>query len=401
MSKSRENNGLGLSMIRKGFMYGYLILVFILSGCSPDLIRTVQPAATPQAGNGPLSPSSISPAPQSKIGNLSLPRTTIPVTWGDLHLTGTLVYTTSTQTQNFAIMNIKAVDLTKGDITTIFQAPTGGWIDFVGVSPDSKQLVMAYLPPRSSGSSTTNGQQALYTMPLDGSQPPKLLFSPPSINDQYFQPVWSPDSKYLYFTHVNYQAPPTIPGQRFPDYEVYRMAYPGGQPVKLADQAFWPRLSSDGARLAYVTLNQMDGTNRLFIANADGSGAYQVILTGLDVPPIIDAPFFTPDDQLLLYSAVTPMQSSRPTWVEKLLGVIVASAHTVPSDWWSIPLRGGTPTQLTHIAAVGLFASLSPDKKYIASYSGNGIFVMNSDGTGLNFLITDVGGQPGTVNWVP
>jgi Tol biopolymer transport system component len=87
--------------------------------------------------------------------------------------------------------------------------------------------------------------------------------------------------------------------------------------------------------------------------------------------------------------------------LERLLGITIASAHTVPSDWWSVPLAGGTPTQLTHIAQVGLFASISPDKKHIASFSGAGLFVMNPDGTNLTVLLNDMGGVPGTVSWIP
>jgi Tol biopolymer transport system component len=251
------------------------------------------------------------------------------------------------------------------------------------------------------GAAPTNGQQAIYSMPVDGSQPPQLLFQPTSSGDQYFQPVWSPDGKYIYYSHVDYSAPPKIPGQHFAYYETYRIAYPGGQPEKLADEAYWPRLSRDGARLAYVTLDPVDGTNKLFVANPDGSGAYQVALTGQYVPPIIDAPVFTPDDKFILYSAVTPTQSSQPDWLEKILGISVASAHVVPSDWWSVPIGGGTPTQLTHIAVAGLFASVSPDGKYIASYSGRGLFVMDQNGQGLSTLISDLGGLPGTVNWLP
>ncbi len=159
--------------------------------------------------------------------------------------------------------------------------------------------------------------------------------------------------------------------------------------------------SRDGARLAYVTLSPVDGTNKLFVANPDGSGAYQVNLTGLYVPPIIDAPVFTVDDRSILYSAVVPTQSSQPNWVDRLFGITIASAHTVPSDWWSVPIGGGTPTQLTHIAAVGLFGSASPDGRYIASYSGNGIFVMNPDGTGLTMLVNDNGSLSGSLSWVP
>ena len=298
-------------------------------------------------------------------------------------------------------MSIQALDLKTGDITTIFQAPATAWIDFMSVSPDGRQLLMAYLPPRAGNTSNGPGQQAIYIMPLDGSQPPQQLLAPPSSGDEYFQPAWSPDGRYIYFAQVDYSAPPRVQGQHFSYYEIYRMAYPGGQPEKVADRAYWPRLSRDGARLAFVTLDPVDGSNKLFVANPDGTGAYQVLLSGLYVPPIIDAPVFTADDASILYSAVTPTQPSQPNWVDRLFGITVASAHTVPSDWWSVPIGGGTPTQLTHIAAVGLFGSLSPDGKYVASYSGSGLFVMNPDGTGLTMLVNDMGDLAGTVNWIP
>src|SRR6266508_461810 len=100
-------------------------------------------------------------------------------------------------------------------------------------------------------------------------------------------------------------------------------------------------------------------------------------------------------------SAQSVQQSYKPNWFEKLLGIQVAEAHTIPSDWWSVPLTGGVVTQLTHIQAAGLFASISPDERYIVSYSANGLFVMNPDGTGLTMLIPDMGGTIGTVDWIP
>ena len=53
------------------------------------------------------------------------------------------------------------------------------------------------------------------------------------------------------------------------------------------------------------------------------------------------------------------------------------------------------------IRTTGLFASISPDKRFIASYSGNGLFVMNPDGTNSTVLIPDMGGIAGSVSWVP
>ena len=66
-----------------------------------------------------------------------------------------------------------------------------------------------------------------------------------------------------------------------------------------------------------------------------------------------------------------------------------------------MPIGGGTPTQLTQLAVAGLYGSLSPDGQYMASYSGNGIFVMKPDGTQLTTLVSDMGGLAGTVNWMP
>ena len=75
------------------------------------------------------------------------------------------------------------------------------------------------------------------------------------------------------------------------------------------------------------------------------------------------------------------------------LGITVASAHgAIPSDWFSVPLSGSQPTQLTHIQSLSLFASLSPDMKYIASYSVDGIFVMDLNGKSLTKVVSYTGG---------
>jgi Tol biopolymer transport system component len=82
------------------------------------------------------------------------------------------------------------------------------------------------------------------------------------------------------------------------------------------------------------------------------------------------------------------------------MGIQVAKAHNVPSDWWSVPVTGGTATQLTHIQDTGLFASISPDQKHLASLSAEGIFVMDLNGSNLTQLVSDPGVH-GTVSWIP
>jgi Tol biopolymer transport system component len=372
--------------------------MFLMS-CACSINISEAPPSSPistAASATPLSLTTDAPQ-QNRIGNPLLPTTTIPVTWAGLNLSGKLIYISSYRgNDDNPILSIQALDLLTGVITTIFQGPEISWIYYVTVSPDEKQFIMAYsTPPQNQNSSNP----LVYVMPLDRPSQLQFLVLPPSIYDQYIQAEWSPDGKYIYYVHNNYQNQPIE--QHYPIYEIYRMADPNGQPEKVADQAFWPRLSADGSHLVYISMDPNTGKNKIFLANADGSDAQEVNLSGAWTPDIIDAPIFSPDGKSILFSAPSPPQTSAPSWIEKLLGIQVAQAHSIPSDWWSVPLTGGNVRRLTNIEATALFASISPDKRFLASYSGNGLFVMNPDGTGLTMLIPDMGGIAGTVNWIP
>ncbi|HXQ35802.1 MAG TPA: hypothetical protein VN843_17435, partial [Anaerolineales bacterium] len=288
------------------------------------------------------------------------------------------------------LIDIRSLDLRTGNITTIFQTPDGGWVDAVTVSPDRKQLVLSYLPP---GSTPYGNQKALYIMPQDGSAFPRLLFIPPSPEDNYAQPEWSLDGKYIYFTHFKSQSA---------IFDVERMPYPNGTLEKLPDNASWPRVSGDSKHLVYVWTDSDTRMNRLYLANADGTDARQIPMTGPLAPNIIDVPMFSADDQSILFSAPNVGQSSIPRVLFPFLHVIeVIADGSIPSDWWSIPLAGGEPEQLTSIQASSLFGDFSPDEHQVAVYSAEGIFAMKPDGTELTAIIDDVGQISGTVSWIP
>jgi Tol biopolymer transport system component len=379
------------------------VAIFSLNvyGCSvnvagPDVSSTAQQpvSASPVIPTSP--PSSGTVPPQTSPTPVSPLTVKIPVTWADLKLVGKMVFTSASVQQDNPALRIQVLDLATGQISTLFQTTGLSWIYYMSASSTTGQIIMSYSPPPGN---TAPSQQTLYSLPLDGSKLPQLLLIPPSTNDLYLQAEWSPDGKYLYYVHST--ATPQVAGQLYPIYEIFRMAYPGGQPDKVARYAFWPRISSDSSQLVYVSSNPEDGRNNLFIANADGSNARQVMLTGPQVPDIIDAPIFAPDGKTILFSAPSPTPAYQPNWVEKLMGIQVAEAHVVPSEWWSVPLSGGVPKQLTHIQSPVLFASVSPDRRLIASYSGNGLFIMKPDGSGLTTLIPDLGGLAGMVSWLP
>jgi hypothetical protein len=180
------------------------------------------------------------------------------------------------------------------------------------------------------------------------------------------------------------------------------MAFPDGPAEKIAEKAYWPRLSPDSSQIAYVSVDLFSLWNKLYVADADGSNAREVVLTSPLPPDIKDAPIFSPDRQSILFSAPVPVQSYRPNRLDKLLGVRIAKAHSnVTSDWWSVPVTGGAITQMTNIQSSDLFASYAPDNKHIASHSSDGIFVMNPDGSEITILIPNLQAVHGTVRWIP
>lgn len=357
------------------------LLTLVLFGCSIGVSQPTMTIANSTATPDPLTPPAIT--------------TAIPITWAGLNLTGRLVYANLPVGGDVFSISVRILDLATGEIETLFSTTRDGWISYITVSPDAKQLVMSYIPP-SEGSNSLN--RALYSLPLDGSTPPHLLFQPPTPDDHYVHAEWSPDGKYLYYAHYNSNIRPS--GQLDPTYNIFRIRFPGDQPEKIAEPAFWPRISADSTEVVYVSIDPISGRSDLYVANADGGNPQKVALSGSSVPEIIDAPIFSPDGQSILFSAPPPQQAYQPNFFDKLLGVRVAKAHDVPSDWWSVPLAGGVPSRLTQLQTINLFASFSPDKKHIASVSGEGIFVMDQEGSNLTQLLFDPG-VIGTVSWIP
>ena len=360
-------------------LFPALVLALIVCSCSVELDQTT---ATP-------------PPETTFIPSTSaFPATQVPVTWAHLNLTGKLVYLSSALEGDQWTSSIQMLDLVTGEAATLFSLP-GTWVYYATVSPDAKMLAMSYAPPK--GSNSSSGR-SLYIMPLDASGGPQPLLQQPTPDDHYTQAEWSPDGKYLYYVHYNSKRP--TGGQLDPIYDILRMRDSDRHTEQIADHAFWARVSSDSSRIVYIFVDPTTGGNELFVADADGKTPQRVALSGSQTFEIIDAPIFSPDGQSILFSAPEPSQSSQRNFFERVMGVGVVKAHNVPSDWWSVPVTGGTPTQLTQLKTINLFASISPDQRHIASLSGEGIFVMDPDGSNLTQLVSD-SGVHGTVSWIP
>jgi Tol biopolymer transport system component len=285
-------------------------------------------------------------------------------------------------------LNLVQMDVDSGDVTTLFAVPDNAWLAFTDVSPDHNQILMAYAPAPPPGE-IQFGYTNLYTMLLGDGSAPRPLVPELSTDEILFDPVWSPDGRTIYYSHV-------VPDDNSNGFVTYleRLDNETGEQTIVADDAIWPRSSPDGTQLAYVTVDPETAAQALIVADADGTNP--VSLLPPEMFEAADVPFFSPDGTMVYFSGATAAEQS---WWDQLLGVKIASAHNLPSDWWRVPVTGGTPERITDIDDVGLFGTFSPDGRSIAYISQSGVYLMNPDGTDRRQLLetTAVGG----ISWIP
>jgi hypothetical protein len=325
--------------------------------------------------------------------------------WTGLGLTGRLVFSLGNQ-------GIQQLDLATGELRQLFTVPQDGWLTAASLSPADRGLALAYAPPPEAGA-VQLGYTGIYLLPAGcaaratGCAAEDLM---PLVERQdpfeaYFSPVWSPSGQTLYVAHFTPSRSDTNTSFK---YTLERLAMTGGTPAgaleKVLDDALWPAVSPDGARIAYVYSDPDDFSNHLYVAGADGS--HPVALTTSQMFEAVDAPMFSDDGSRIIFSAVgegpTARGLPRHAWIAWLTGAGAAAAaplaHNVPSDWWEIPAAGGQPSRLTRIYEVGLFGDLSPDGRHLAYLSSSGLYVMGRDGSNVQRLLSVVG--YGTLEWV-
>ena len=308
-----------------------LIIAALLVACSIEITQDQPTLQSPTDQPGPTVIYGPVPTFASRSAPVSTPAASHkPPAWANLKLSGHLIYVQTPR----QIINL---DLASGQQTTLFNAPDNAFVSAAQVSPDGKWIVMAYAPPPKDPALQSVNTD-LYTLPADGSVAPQVLLQRASDKETFFNPVWSADGQYVYYSHL---VPGT--GDKYTDftYALERVAFPGRQPEKLIDHAFWPRLSPDGTKLAYVSFDASTNSNDLFLADVDGRHSRLVMPAGSFYA--VDASFFSPDGKQLLFSAVGDVQVQNLSWLDQLLGVQIAEAHNVPSDWWRVPVEGGKP----------------------------------------------------------
>jgi Tol biopolymer transport system component len=263
------------------------------------------------------------------------------------------------------------INLITGERTPILLVPPNGWLSSFDLSPDGRQFVLAYAPPPPAGE-INYGFTSLYLLPL-GETEPRLLLAAGGEGELFFRPAWSADGQAIYFSHIT-----PLDQEAYTFATTLKRLNPASGAIDLiAENGIWPRPSPDGRMLAYVHVDPETQANSLVVTEADGASARELVAG--DVFTAVDAPVFTPDNQMLYFSASEP--ASVRSWWEILTGVQVAVAHNLPSDWYRIPVAGGEAERLTELDGVGLYGRFSPQNPTIFAFaSQSGLYLMSANG---------------------
>lgn len=285
--------------------------------------------------------------------------------------------------------HLLVLDLISGEESSLLAVPRDAWLSEVAASPDGQQLLLAYSPSPEQDQAQF-GFTALYVMPADASGEPQLLIAQEDPSESFFNISWPLDDM-IYYAHIAL----SIDDKGAVTYtsQIERAHMPGGQAEVVVKGAAWPRLSNDGTRLAYVT-----EADELMLSAANGSSPE--LLLGTESFAAVDAPLFSPDGRQLYFSAVDLAPTASSSLLDRLLGVQVAQAHSVPSDWWRLPVGGEAHTErLTAIDKIGLYGDFDDGGLQLYFVAADGIYVMGPNGQDLTQLSSTL--LLPTVDWTP
>lgn len=304
-----------------------------------------------------------------------------------LGLSGKMIYTQG-------LAGLWQIDLSTGAQTQLWKLPDKGYIAGVAASPDGTRLALTYAAPPPDGTPQL-GSTDLYLASGDGSNRQPLLQRTGQY-ESYINPLWSPDGKWIYVTHYK---PLTDDKGTFTGLaiNIEKIAPDGGTPQLVLAGAQQPSLSADATRMAYLRFDLQTYAQGLWIANADGSEAKELVPDSAFYSLV--GPRLSPDGTTIAFGASGPLQTSqRPGFrLTDWFGVKVAEAHGPPWEVWEVSAEGGPPKQLTHLFTDGPWTAWSPDGKHLAALQPGGVLLL---GEGDPVFLGPAAGH-GEMIWIP
>ena len=287
-----------------------------------------------------------------------------------------------------------STDLSKQRRRTFYPAMTE-YADKPAWSPDGSTIAYTYSPatPPDQLPSTD-----VWIIRPDGTDARALVTH--EENEAVYDPVWSPDGRYVYFTSEQLNVP--LPESGLPESvrRIDRADSADGRREQIVTSAHMPHLVGlpDGTvRMVYLEEVPSEEAiytgsifDRLVIADADGSNARTLVDIGRF--PDMYAPRLSPDGKWVVFDAVNVptggggATSGTPDFLKWLLfEPETASAHGLPWDLYLVSTSGGPVTRLT---------TMVPDEDQpVAVWLDSNTIVFNGI-TGMYRLKITEDGQP-------
>ncbi|NOK62580.1 MAG: hypothetical protein GFH27_549333n68 [Chloroflexi bacterium AL-W] len=272
-------------------------------------------------------------------------------------------------------------------------------------APDGQAVAFIMSSPPSDTATSPLPTTALYLINTDGSHM-RALWQPEQALLGHI--AWKPDSQSLLVSSDEWQ---TTEGKNesVRITQIVEVDLATGQPREVVRDAKSPTLNQDTSLLAYIRI--LDGyKTALEVANIDGSNP-RLLVAAAQFEEIY-APRFLPNSEQILFAGLDgppidsegfPIASHSPSIPEMLLGILktpTAAAHGPPYNFWRINADGSGLRRLNSFEADEPIAAFAPDASQIVFIDGNGIYLMNSDGSDVR-RIDSVGEHGGGIDWSP
>ena len=257
-------------------------------------------------------------------------------------------------------------DLNSGENGRWWSPPAGSLVSGVAVSPDARQLAIAWAPP--AGQGFQQGTTDLWLTSLPDPAPVPLLTRTDTL-ESWRDPFWSPDGLWLLVTHQ--QALRDTGGEpQSISITVKRVALDGAREPTLED-AEQAALSKDGSQLTWLGLNTETWGQALMHARADGSAAVELVAEGAF--GALASPRFTKDGNFIVFSASGARQTPAAT---NRVNPGRVRAHGDPWHIWQVDLASGELTRLTEQSLDGPMLAWSPTHDdVLAVLAAEGVFL--------------------------
>lgn len=271
----------------------------------------------------------------------------------------------------------------RGDEQRLLRTPSSTFPTFPMWSPDGERI--AYVQATVfTGQPNADWGGDIYVVAAGGGEP-KLVWKHDQPGAQVQGLTWTPDGAALL---LGYQLT-LIKDNKYQGQvqRIERLDLTGGSRKTVVEGAFFPTLSRDGARLAYMTQDDT-GKGGLWIAAADGSGAKQLLELGPKYLAIL-YPRIAPDGSAIAFAGVVG-QAAEPGRAPGAGGGLraalrallprPAAAHGLPMDVWTVKTADGAVTRLTNLNEDEPYPAWLPDGAQLTVLATGGLYEIHLDG---------------------